>query len=244
LCDVLLVVIGPRWLQQHDGASRLDDPRDWVRIEILSALNRNILVIPILVDGATMPSETDLPDELRPLAMYQALVLTEAGWRSELTRLVRRISAHQRALDNPDGGDVPAGSGYDPFVGRRSRQPGSSQGSDLMEDRTGRGAKDLDTIAVLGADGLGPRLGSAARRWPLLPGGLVTTVMAAVGAGWGMSWTAAGFILALGLAAAVWLAVRDVARRAVVMRYESEDAGLQWQDSPARGRARGLQCGG
>ena len=78
MCDVLLVVIGPRWLQTRDGVSRLDDPRDWVRIEILSALERNILVIPILVDGATMPSEADLPEKLRPLARRQAVPLTSA----------------------------------------------------------------------------------------------------------------------------------------------------------------------
>jgi hypothetical protein len=123
MCDVLLVVIGPRWLK-NDGASRLHDPRDWVRIEILSALERNILVIPILVDGATMPSEADLPEELRLLASYQALSLTETGWRSELTRLVRRISAHQRALDDPGSGNVQAASCYYRFVGRRVVQPG------------------------------------------------------------------------------------------------------------------------
>jgi hypothetical protein len=101
MCDVLPVVIGPRWLQKHDGVSRLNDPRDWVRIEIRSALDRSILVIPILVEGATMPAEADLPEELGSLASYQALCLTEAGWRSELTRLVRTIRAHQRALDDP-----------------------------------------------------------------------------------------------------------------------------------------------
>jgi hypothetical protein len=90
MCDVLLVVIGPHWLQKYDGASRLHDPWDWVRTEILSALQRKILVIPILVDDATMPAEADLPEELRPLTTYQAQVLTEAGWRSELTLLVKR----------------------------------------------------------------------------------------------------------------------------------------------------------
>ena len=244
MCDVLLVVIGPRWLQTHNEASRLDDPRDWVRIEILSALERNILVIPILVEGATMPAEADLPEELGPLASYQALFLTETGWRSELTRLVRRISAHQRALDDPGSGNVQAASRYYRFVGRRALQPGSSHGSEiLMQDRTGRGAKDLgDTIDLSVADELVGQLGRAARRWPLWPAGLLTTAVAAAGAASGTSAIAAVLILALGLPATMWLAVRDLARRSVTMRYESEDANVQWQDSPVDGGRRGLRA--
>jgi hypothetical protein len=165
MCDVLLVVIGPHWLQKYDGASRLHDPQDWVRTEILSALQRKILVIPILVDDATMPAEADLPEELQPLTTYQAQVLTEAGWRSELTRLVKKIRTHQRALDDP--GNVHARSRYYPFVGRRALQPGSSSGSDIpMEDQTGARAKDLGaTIEMSVADELVAQLSRAARRW-------------------------------------------------------------------------------
>jgi hypothetical protein len=244
MCDVLLVVIGPRWLRMHDGASRLHDPRDWVRIEILSALERNILVIPILVEGTTMPPEADLPEELRPLARYQALFLTETNLRSELTRLVRRISAHQRALNDPGSGDVQAGSRYYPFVGRRALQSGSSQSWDiLMEDRTGRGAKDLgDAIEISVADELVCQLGRAARRWPLWPAGLRATAVAAAGAGSSTSPLAAELIVALGLPATVWLAVWDLVRRSVTLRYESEDANVRWQDSPVGGGRRGLHA--
>jgi len=64
-CDVLLAVIGQRWLTVNDdeGRRRLDDSQDYVRIEIEAALRRNVLVIPILVDGATMPRVTDLPGQ-------------------------------------------------------------------------------------------------------------------------------------------------------------------------------------
>jgi hypothetical protein len=244
MCDVLLVVIGPRWLQKQDGASRLHKPWDWVRIEILSALERNILVIPILVDGATMPAEADLPEALRPLASYQAVPLTETGRRSELTRLVRSISAHQRALDAPGSGDVQAGSRYYPFVGRRDLQPGSSPASAIvMEDRTGRGAKDLgDTSEISAADDLVAQFGRAARRRRLWPAALLTTAVAAAAASSGTSPMAAELILALGLPTTVWLAVRDVVRRTVVMRYECEDANVHWQDSPVGGGRRGLRA--
>src|SRR5512135_2594450 len=68
-CDVLLAVIGPRWLGETDesGRRRVDDPGDWVRIEIETALKRDIPVIPLLVDGASFPRGEDLPSSLQEL---------------------------------------------------------------------------------------------------------------------------------------------------------------------------------
>ena len=62
-CQVLLAVIGPRWLTatDQDGRRRLDDPDDIVRLEIQAALDRDIRVIPILVEGAQMPRPQQLP---------------------------------------------------------------------------------------------------------------------------------------------------------------------------------------
>jgi TIR domain len=76
-CDVLLAVIGRLWLASTDklGHRRLDDPKDFVRLEIMTALERKIRVIPVLVDGASMPRSTELPDVLQPLASLQALVV-------------------------------------------------------------------------------------------------------------------------------------------------------------------------
>src|SRR5215472_9531740 len=73
-CDVLLAVIGRNWLgRTAEGSRRLDDPRDFVRIEIEAALTRNIFVIPILIDQVRMPAETDLPASLAALAYRNAL---------------------------------------------------------------------------------------------------------------------------------------------------------------------------
>src|SRR5260370_42709949 len=65
-CDVLIAVIGKRWLISADeeGKRRLDKPDDFVRLEIATALKRNIRVIPVMVDGAIMPRLSDLPDDL------------------------------------------------------------------------------------------------------------------------------------------------------------------------------------
>ena len=69
-CDVLIAVIGKNWLTSKDdqGHRRLDNPEDFVRMEIGAALKRKIRVIPVLVDGALMPRSTDLPEDLKPLS--------------------------------------------------------------------------------------------------------------------------------------------------------------------------------
>src|SRR5262245_21962598 len=62
-CGALLAVIGPGWLDAKDraGRRRLDDPNDYVRLEIQAALDRDVRVIPVLVDGAQMPQASELP---------------------------------------------------------------------------------------------------------------------------------------------------------------------------------------
>jgi hypothetical protein len=81
-CDVFLAVIGNRWLSATDaeGRRRLDDPKDWVRLEVQSALEHDVTVIPVMVQGARMPKEADLPDALSPLVRRQAIEMTSAGW--------------------------------------------------------------------------------------------------------------------------------------------------------------------
>jgi hypothetical protein len=76
-CDALIAIIGTKWLNSADkeGTRRLDDPDDWVRLEILSAINRGIKVIPVLVNDATPPGQQDLPYPLAGLAQFQALDL-------------------------------------------------------------------------------------------------------------------------------------------------------------------------
>ena len=72
-CDVLLALIGRRWAgDAPGGATRLHDPRDWVRIEVAAAIRRGVRVIPVLLDGASMPSAESLPEDLRPLTRMNA----------------------------------------------------------------------------------------------------------------------------------------------------------------------------
>ena len=92
-CDVLIAVIGAHWLTSTDeqGGRRLDDPEDFVRMEIATALRRDIRVIPVLVDGASMPRSRDLPDDLKSLVRRNALQVGDTHFDDDCRRLVAAI---------------------------------------------------------------------------------------------------------------------------------------------------------
>jgi alkylated DNA nucleotide flippase Atl1 len=89
-CQVLLALIGDRWLDSADrkGRRRLDDANDLVRLEIQAALERNVRVIPVLVDGVAMPTAEELPPSLAGLARRQAFELSYSRFRDDAKRLV------------------------------------------------------------------------------------------------------------------------------------------------------------
>jgi hypothetical protein len=98
-CDVLIAVIGKHWLISADeeGRRRLDNPKDFVRTEIATALKRGIRVIPVLVEGASIPRDNDLPDDLKALARRQALGVSHDRFRADADRLVGAV---EQALES------------------------------------------------------------------------------------------------------------------------------------------------
>jgi TIR domain len=92
-CKVLLAVIGPGWLTATDerGGRRLDDPGDIVRLEIEAALASDVRTIPILVEGAVMPGQLDLPESLAGLARCNALLIWHESFRYDAGRVVTAI---------------------------------------------------------------------------------------------------------------------------------------------------------
>lgn len=88
-CEVLLAVIGPRWLTVKDphGQRRLDDVHDYVRLELASALARDVRVIPLLVDGTPMPNISDLPESIGALTRRNALPLRHEAFATDAGRL-------------------------------------------------------------------------------------------------------------------------------------------------------------
>lgn len=92
-CAALLAIVGPNWLKATDseGRRRLDDPNDFVRLEIAVALQRNIRVVPVLVGGAVMPKAEDLPQGLESLARRQAHELSDPRWDFDVRQLIETL---------------------------------------------------------------------------------------------------------------------------------------------------------
>lgn len=93
-CDVFVPVIGKRWtgITDAEGKLRLQDPNDFVRLEIASALRRNIRVIPVLIDGAPVPKASELPPDLSELPRRNCLEIRELHFRQDATALLDVIA--------------------------------------------------------------------------------------------------------------------------------------------------------
>ena len=83
---------------------RIDNPEDFVRMEIATALKRDIRVIPVLVDGASMPRSVELPDDVKALARRNALEVSHARFKADSERL---IDAVERVLRTPRTEETP-----------------------------------------------------------------------------------------------------------------------------------------
>lgn len=94
-CGVMLVLIGPRWLtvKHENGGRRLDNPEDIVRWEIETALDQEKRVVPLLLEGASIPSKQDLPDSLKLLPDLQAHRINGYTWETDTSRLVNELKA-------------------------------------------------------------------------------------------------------------------------------------------------------
>jgi len=92
-CGVMLVLIGPNWLRAASitRRKRIDKSDDWVRLEIETALQQGIWIVPVLIDGADIPKTGDLPQSLRPLTRRHAFRLSNSGFRDEVERLIRAV---------------------------------------------------------------------------------------------------------------------------------------------------------
>lgn|GEM_PF-2071480 len=91
---VVLILIGPTWLTAatSNGLRRLDDPADYVRLEIATALSSDKIIIPVLIEDAAMPTAHDLPADIAGLAAYApARVRSGASFQRDMRLLTRRI---------------------------------------------------------------------------------------------------------------------------------------------------------
>jgi TIR domain/PASTA domain len=161
-CRVLIALIGKSWTGALDagGRRRLDDPTDFVRLEIETALRHGIRVIPLLIDGATMPAPAELPATLSPITHRQALTLTGTHRRYDAEHLVEAV---KRALDQPPvepvsppaPPPVPTASAPGPLVGQlvadvQPKVASGFRGSNL-DVRLTNGGRSLRSVVLRSA---------------------------------------------------------------------------------------------
>jgi thiol-disulfide isomerase/thioredoxin len=109
--DVVLALIGRHWLEARNpttGVQRLHDPDDFVRIELASALRRNVKVIPIFMDGAKLPDDDHLPKELKKLRFRNGIEVTRQSFESDVKRLLSGLGLHSQAAQQKTFASDPA----------------------------------------------------------------------------------------------------------------------------------------
>lgn len=137
-CSVILVIIGRNWLKANDahGKQALNNELDFVRIEIRTALEKNITVIPVLVDNAVMPLMDDLPKDIRSLSRKNAVELRHSGFSTDADKLIRYLHGTLRSVpDDVIVNKVPAAR-YTVAAGRRDLDESSDLARLLTDPRS------------------------------------------------------------------------------------------------------------
>jgi hypothetical protein len=100
-CDIFIVLIGKQWLSavNEEGRRRLDDPADFVRMELLEAAIQGKPVFPTLVEGAQMPSPGGLPPELAFVSHRNAIEITDSHFASDMKRLIDAVAIASNGID-------------------------------------------------------------------------------------------------------------------------------------------------
>jgi hypothetical protein len=164
-CSILLAVIGQEWLDAKDaeGRRRLDDPNDFVRIELASALRRDIPVVPVLVRAAKMPRADQLPDDLKELAYRNALELTHARWKSDVQVLISALrpilelaAPNASAANGADGVKGSSGPAVEVSAGEGDRRRPSAAAADAAIGEQTIEAQTIERVTKELAAYIGP----------------------------------------------------------------------------------------
>lgn len=142
-CDILLAVVGRQWTDAVDqtGKRRLENPNDWVRVEIESAIQLKKRIIPILVGGAKMPIAEGLPASLIPLTRRQAMRLTHERFKADVRGVIDAINTSRK--QQSEAHSAPRSTNEQP--------PGSATGANLFPAvREGKIAERSATLRKVG----------------------------------------------------------------------------------------------
>lgn len=174
-CEVMLVVIGPRWMEAtREGRRRLEDPLDFVRIEVEAALHRGVPVVPVLVGGAAVPAPEDLPESLRPLAYRQASLLRpDPDFRGDVARIIHGVE-RMPARPSPAPAPIVPVPPPPPLPRRAPVRPSGPSLDERVLRAVGRGS--AGALRVLNAGG------RAVGSWANGAGGRLTIAVRSTGA--------------------------------------------------------------
>ncbi len=146
-CDVVLVVIGDGWLNGRDGSNPLENAEDSVRLEVETAFDADIKVVPILIEDAEMPTSRQLPPSLDRLARQGPIRLSDASWRDDLKHVVEALRSTTRV-----------GGLWARVKRSRLRGPAGRAGTAATTiasiARTGRGLAVIATIVIAVVSGI------------------------------------------------------------------------------------------
>lgn len=144
-CDVLLAVIGANWLdvRDEDGTRCLDNQNDFVRVEIATALQRDIPVVPILIDGARLPRAQELPEGLQELPQRNALDVRHGSFHADMDKLIRWLKEefNQEGLAKPASKfvELVLGKGHtEIWPGDKLRSQKKARAQASAKDKAGR----------------------------------------------------------------------------------------------------------
>jgi hypothetical protein len=123
-CDLMLALIGKGWVdaKNQSGRRRLEDPDDFIRLEIASALKRNIPVTPVLLQGAHMPAAEQLPEDLRDFTYRNGFELSHNRWESDVQEMIKRLG-----LGKQPGKEAPT------MIGVHVAEPGEKTHSEKLK---------------------------------------------------------------------------------------------------------------
>jgi hypothetical protein len=106
-CDVMVALVGPDWIGKEPKGARIFNETDWVRIEIEAALKKDIPLIPLLIDGSSMPKSEELPVSLKDFIFRNSAPIDRDNFRAQMDKVIASIDQHVAQLARPSAAPVP-----------------------------------------------------------------------------------------------------------------------------------------